>query len=81
MVETGMNGIKDENTRFLFAATACHSGIFLESLYPSGEFNGWSAKRQRCSLVDREVQVGGLNPLGRCKREVLVHVDKLQGKY
>ena len=39
---------------------------YIESLYPSGEFDRWSAKGQRCSLVDREVQVSGLNRLGRC---------------
>ena len=54
---------------------------YIESLYPSGEFDRWSAKGERRSLVDSEVQVGGLNPLGRCEREVLVHVDKRQGKY
>ena len=67
------------NTPCLFTATARHRRIFLVSLYLSGEFDRWSANGQRCSLVDREVHVGGLNRLGRCEREVHVHVDKRQG--
>ena len=69
---TGMN---NANSPYLFTATAFHSRIFLVSLYLSGEFERWSANGQRCSLVDREMQVGGLNRLGRCECEVLVHVN------
>ena len=73
--------MEDTNTRCLFAATACHSGIFLESLYLSDELDRWSAESQRGPSLHGEVQVGRFDRLGRCKHEVLVHVHKLQGKH
>ena len=60
-------------------ATACHSGVFLGSLYLSAEFDRWSAESQRGPPPYGEVQVRGLDRLGGCEREVLVHVHKRQG--
>ena len=73
--------MEDANARFLFAATACHGGIFLGSLYLSDEFDRWSAESQRGPSLHGEVQVGRLDRLGRREHDVLVHVHKLQGKY
>ena len=73
--------MEDANARFLFAATACHGGIFLGSLYLSDEFDRWSAESQRGPSLHGEVQVGRLDRLGRREHDVLVHVHKLQGKH
>ena len=73
--------MEDANARFLFAATACHSGIFLGSLYLSDEFDRWSAESQRGPSLHGEVQVGRLDRLGRREHDVLVHVHKLQSKH
>ena len=70
-----------EDAKYLLpiVATACHSGVFLGSLYLSAEFDRWSAESQRGPPPYGEVQVRGLDRLGGCEREVLVHVHKRQG--
>ena len=71
--------MNNANTPCQFRATACHSRIFLVSLYLSGDFDGWCSEGERGSLVHGEVHVRGVDGLFRYELEVLHQADKRLG--
>ena len=74
-----MKGVK---LRCLFAATACHSGLFLASLsyLILGECDSRGTKGQGDSFAHGEVHVEDVDGLVRDHRQVVVHLDHLQRK-